>query len=105
MLAYFVAQQRRELGIRLALGAGAYGTLQLILRRVVRIVLLGLGAGAGLYLTASKYLTSILYGVNHFDAPAVTATLILVSAVCLLAAAVPCLRAIRLNPATILRED
>jgi predicted permease len=105
MLAYFVAQQRRELGIRLALGSGAYDTFRIILRRVVPIVSFGLAAGAGLYVAGGRYLESMLYGVNLFDAPSIAAALFLISAASVAAAAIPWLRTTRVSPADILREN
>jgi predicted permease len=104
ILAYFVMQQRRDFGIRLALGANGYDVLRVILNRLVPVVMIGLAAGAGLYLTGGRYLQNILYGVTVFDGPAITIALILIVSISLAAGVIPWLRAIRINPSLTLKE-
>jgi hypothetical protein len=104
ILAYFVMQQRRDFGIRLALGANGYDVLRVILNRLVPVVMIGLATGAGLYLAGGRYLQGILYDVTVFDGPAITIALILIVSVSLAASVIPWLRAIRVNPSLTLKE-
>jgi ABC-type antimicrobial peptide transport system permease subunit len=105
MLAYLVAQRRREIGIRLALGADARDTFIFVFRRIVVLLGFGLAGSIVLYMIGGKYLASILYGVNLIDLPAIGAALLLICAASFMSAVIPWLRATRTNPALILRED
>jgi ABC-type antimicrobial peptide transport system permease subunit len=101
-LAYGVAQRRREIGIRLALGSTAGEVFALVLREGATIVVVGLALGfAGLFALRTA-LTAVLFGVTPLDVTvlaSVTAALILVA---LLAMVIPARRASRVSPATAL---
>jgi ABC-type antimicrobial peptide transport system permease subunit len=104
VLAYFVAQRRREIGVRIALGAQSSNILRLVVRQGLNLVLIGLTIGIITALVLVRFLDSFLYGVSGGD-PITLATAILILA---LAAAIACLlpalRAVRVNPITALRE-
>lgn len=104
VMAYLVAERRRELGVRLALGASARDILRQVGREAASMtglgILLGLaGAAAGAW-----WLQAQLVGVAPWDPVSVTAAVLVVAAVTLLACAAPALRALHTNPATVLRE-
>ena len=105
VLAYAVGQRRREIGIRLALGARRFDVVALVMSQAGRLVLLGIVLGVALAVPASRILRSQLFEITPTDASTyagVAAGLILVS---LLASFIPARRATRIDPATALRQD
>jgi putative ABC transport system permease protein len=104
LLAYFVAQRRREIGVRIALGAQSSNILRLVVRQGLNLVMIGLTIGMITALLLVRFLESFLYGVSGGD-PITLATAVLTLA---LAAAIACFlpafRATRVNPITVLRE-
>ncbi|MEZ5319034.1 MAG: ABC transporter permease [Vicinamibacterales bacterium] len=102
--AYAVSQRRRELGVRLALGAKPAGVVRLVLGRVGWLVGAGVVLGGALSLWASGYVGSLLFGLPPRDpATFVTAALVL-GIVGAAAGWLPARRAARLDPARVLRE-
>ena len=67
ILAYFVAQRQREIGLRLALGATSSHVIRLVVSRVIPALVLGILTGIALSWWASALIRSLLYGVNPFD--------------------------------------
>ena len=105
LLSYMVVQRSAEIGLRVALGAQRADVLRLILGRGLALAVAGVGIGliASAFLT--RYLTSLLFGVQPLDAAtfaSVTAILLLVS---LIASSVPAYRAARLDPMKTLRDQ
>lgn len=102
---YAVAVRRTEIGIRLALGAVASRIMRLVLVRVAILLATGAVAGIALSLWLSRFVASLLYGIEPQD----TATFLKASAVLisvgLLAAALPASKAARTDPAAVLRES
>jgi putative ABC transport system permease protein len=105
VLHYSVLQRRREIGIRMAVGAAAGGVARLVTRDVFSMVLLGAAAGLGLGLLSVRYVESLFYQVKATDLEmlALPSLAILVGA--LLAALRPVVQAVRIDPASILRAD
>jgi putative ABC transport system permease protein len=105
VMSYTVAQRKREIGIRLALGAQRADVLQLILRQGMRFTLLGvlIGIAAGLGLT--RLMSSLLYGVTAHDPVTFAGVSVLLIFVALLACYIPGRRAIRVDPVVALRYD
>jgi len=103
--AYAVAVRRSEIGIRMALGAVAGRIVQMVLGRVATLVAIGTIAGIALSLWLSRFVASLLYGVQPHDAPTLLGALIVLASVALVAGAIPARRAARTNPATVLRES
>jgi predicted permease len=99
-----VARRRGEIGVRMALGADAGRVVRLVLGRAVVHVVLGVAAGAGLSLWASRFVESLLYGLEPGDPITIAAAAALLVAVALLAAYLPARRAARIDPAKVLRE-
>jgi len=106
VMAYAVSQRTRELGIRLALGAGARGLVALVLREGLKLVLLGLAIGALGSFGASRLIASQLYQASLSDPFLVFAIVAgALIAVALLACWLPARRATRIDPITALRAE
>ncbi|HZP48583.1 MAG TPA: ADOP family duplicated permease [Vicinamibacterales bacterium] len=102
--AYTVARQRSEIGIRLALGAQPSRVLAQVISRVAALVAVGIGAGALLGLSLSRFAASLLFGVSPRDPVAFAVAAVVLALVGLIAACVPAYRASRLDPADVLRQ-
>jgi putative ABC transport system permease protein len=105
VVAYLAAQRTRELGIRVALGARRSDVLRVVFGFGFRPVLLGTAAGAVGAIAASLALRGLLFGVSPFDPASAAAACALVLVVAALAATVPALRATRVDPAVVLRDE
>jgi ABC-type antimicrobial peptide transport system permease subunit len=105
VLAYFVAQRRREIGIRLALGAAAPDVMWTILRCIDTVLIAGIAAGLGIYAIASHWLRGLLYGVNFTDPLVLGASLVLVLIMAVAAAGIPVYRALQIDPASTLKSE
>ena len=106
VLAYVVAQRRREFGIRIALGAGAASVITLVLRQAVRLSLVGSGIGLVLAFGASRLLRLAFWRlVSNFDVTGFVGGPAIVVVACLLAAYIPSRRAAGANPVDALRAD
>jgi len=105
VISYMVARRRGEIGIRMALGAQTRDVLRLILREAGVLVAVGLAVGTLLSLAAGKAAQSMLFGLQAYDALAMSLAVALLSAVALLASYWPARRAARLDPLSTLREE
>jgi predicted permease len=103
VVSYGVSQRTRELGIRMALGAGKNDTLGLVLREVALLGLIGMAAGLPLALYATRLFASLLFGVAAWDAPTFAGAAILLAAVLVVAGFVPARRATNIEPVAALR--
>jgi putative ABC transport system permease protein len=105
IVAHAVAARRREIGIRMALGALATQVVGLVLRQGVTPMLAGLAAGIAGALVAGRYFASLLYKVSPYDFPTLAATTFALLTVGLLALWLPARRASRVNPIEALRAE
>ncbi len=96
--AYTVAQRAREIGVRMALGAGPDQLLTLMLGRGTRIVVAGTGSGLLGTLAFSRLLTSMLYEIRPTDPATYAVVIFILTSVALLANYVPARRATRVDP-------
>ena len=103
--AYSVAQRTREIGIRIALGAQRAEVLSLLLKQVLLLVLIGLGAGVAASLALTRFLASILFEVKPSDPATFAAVILLLVAVALLACWIPGRRAMRVDPIIALHQE
>jgi predicted permease len=103
VLSYSVIQRRRELGIRLALGARPLGVIGLVLSEVGVMAAVGLVTGAAGAFAAARFVTALLYDVSPSDSWAIVLPLACLVLVCALAAVLPALRAIHVDPTSALR--
>jgi putative ABC transport system permease protein len=105
VMSYSVTQRARELGLRLALGAGPNEVLRLVLRQGIRLAAVGLGIGLVAALAVSRILRSMLFGVSTTDPVTFVAIPVLLLAVTALASWVPARRATRTDPMIALRAE
>ncbi len=105
VLAYYVSQRYHEIGVRMTLGATARQVANMILARGMGLVLLGLVAGVGASIWATKFLQQQLYGVESTDPTTLLVTALGFGLVALLACLVPAWRATRVDPVTTLQAE
>ncbi len=105
VLATNVARRRREIGVRMALGATAAGIAGFIVRRGMRMIAIGLLAGAVLSFMTNRVLQTMLFGVDANDPVSLIAVASLLAIAGLVAAAVPAVRAASTDPATVMRAE
>jgi hypothetical protein len=104
-LAFRVNQRRREIGIRMALGASRESTALLILRDTARMAAVGLVLGLLLSVGATRLETSVLFGVRPLDALSLLGAIGVLSIAISLAAWLPARRAASVNPMQALRTE
>jgi len=105
VMAYSVSQRTREIGIRMALGAGHGSVLKLVVRQGMTMVLGGLLAGIAGALLMAKLLANFLYGIKPTDPATFIGSFVILSAVALLACWIPAVRAARVDPVVALRSE
>lgn len=105
VMTYVVAQRAREMGIRLALGAAPAGLMRMFVRQ--GLVLAAIGAALGL-LTAvglTRWMSSLLFGVERLDPPTYAAVLVVLAMAAALASYVPARRAAAVDPVATLTAE
>jgi putative ABC transport system permease protein len=105
LLAHVVGQRTREIGIRKALGAQNFDVLGLVLRDGMLLALVGIALGVATSVAVGPVLAAYLYGVGTADPLTITATVIVISAVALLASYMPARRATKVDPMVALRHE
>ena len=103
VIAYVVAQRRREVGIRMALGAGGGEVQRLFLQHGGVIAGAGLIIGAVAAAALMKLIGSLLFGVSPFDPITYGASIVTLGAIALLATWLPTRQATRVDPSIALR--
>jgi ABC-type antimicrobial peptide transport system permease subunit len=104
VMAYAVAQSSRELGLRMALGAGAANLVRLIISRGLRLTMEGLILGTVAAFALTRLLGKLLYNVNPRDPWIFAAALAVMTMTAVSACLLPAWRAARTNPARVLRD-
>lgn len=105
LMAYSVSRRTHEIGIRVALGAGRGDVVGLIVRKALKITLLGVAIGLPLAFGAGQALVASLYGVVSMDPMTFVAFALGLTAVSVLAGYVPARRALKVDPAQALRVE
>ncbi|MGA2131431.1 MAG: ADOP family duplicated permease [Bryobacteraceae bacterium] len=105
VLDYSVVERRREIGIRIAIGAQAGDVARRVTAEAFAMVLIGALAGIALGTTAASYIETLLYGVKPGDVSAITLPALTILTAALLAAVPAVIRAVRIDPAAMLREE
>jgi putative ABC transport system permease protein len=105
VLAYFVSQRSRELGIRLALGARPSALFRLVIGQGLRPVAVGAVAGVLGALAVTDAMQSLLFGVEAIDVPTYGVAVALIGLIAIAACTLPALRAMRVDPLVALREE
>jgi putative ABC transport system permease protein len=101
---YAVSRRRTEIGIRMALGAAPGGVIRMVLRRVALLVGAGVLLGAGVSVWASRFVSTLLYGLQPRDPATLVLAALVLSLIGALAGWIPARRAARIDPARVLRE-
>jgi putative ABC transport system permease protein len=105
VLAYFVAQHRNEIGVRLALGATPARILLLVLRKGMALTLIGVVIGLAASFALTRLMTSLLFGVKPADPLTFAAVPLLLAFVAFLACWIPARRAAKVDPMVALRYE
>jgi predicted permease len=105
VLSYLVTERRREIGIRVALGASGVGIMRLVLRQGLTITAAGIGLGILGALALARVVQTLLYGVSSTDPATYAGVGAVIFAVALLACLVPAQRAMRVDPLEAIRND
>jgi predicted permease len=105
VMAYSVSQRTREMGIRIALGAGIFQVIKLVLCDGLKLVVIGLAVGAFASIGAGYLIASQLYGITQGDPVVFISVALALIAVALLACWLPARRATQVNPMVALRAE
>jgi len=105
VISYSVARRRREIGVRLALGAAARQILGSVLREGLALTGIGLGCGLVAAAISTSAAASLLFGVDPMDAATYVGVAVVLGLTALLASVLPALRAARTNPTDVLRAE
>jgi macrolide transport system ATP-binding/permease protein len=104
VMSYIVSQSTRELGLRMALGAGTSNVMRLVLSRGLLLTTTGIVIGVALALLLTRLLGNILYQVSPRDPLAFGSALVVITIASLAACLLPAWRATRVDPARVLRD-
>jgi putative ABC transport system permease protein len=105
VISYTVSQRRREIGIRLALGAQRENVLGMVLGSGARMALIGVAIGVVVALALTRWMSSLLFGVSAHDPLTFAMVALLLFAVALAACWIPARRATRVDPMVALRYE
>jgi len=103
--AQFVSQRRREIGLRIALGASPSDVLTQVVRQGITVVAVGVGVGLASAFALARLMASLVFGISPRDPLTFATVPLLLALIAALAAFVPARRAVRLDPMRALRED
>ena len=104
-LTYFVSLRRREVGLRLALGAGRSRIVGQFVGQGFLVSLLGCAAGLALALAFTRVLAGMLFGVSAWDPATLSGVIAIMMTVAALASLLPAVRAARVEPMEVLRDE
>ncbi|HVR97762.1 MAG TPA: ABC transporter permease [Thermoanaerobaculia bacterium] len=105
VVSYSVAQRLREIGIRMALGAGKRDILRQVVGKGMVVVLVGVAVGLAIAFGLTRLLSSLLYEISVIDPATFVSVALLLTLVALLATLVPARRAAAMEPVRALREE
>ena len=105
VMAFIVARRRKELGIRLALGAEPSGVLWIVMKEVLILLTIGLAVGIPSAIALGRYVSSQLYGIQPNDPWIAVSTVALLAVVSTAAGLIPARKASRIDPILALRYE
>src|SRR4030095_6474212 len=97
-MAFVVARRRKELGVRLALGAAPASLIMLVMREVLLLLAIGLAVGIPSAMALGRYVSAQVYGINGSDPAIAGWTVVLLTVVSATAGLIPARRASRIDP-------
>jgi predicted permease len=105
VISYIVARRRKEIGIRMAVGAQRGQVIGIVMREAGRMVAIGVAAGTALALFAARGAGSLLFGVKPYDPSTLVAAAALLATIAALASFVPARGATKVDPMVTLRHE
>jgi putative ABC transport system permease protein len=105
VVAYSVEQRTHEIGIRMAVGAKSRDILGMVLSQTIKVTLTGLGFGLAGALAMSRSMAKAMFGATSLDPATLMIFTLLLACVAVLASYIPAVRAARVNPMVILRNE
>jgi putative ABC transport system permease protein len=105
VMGYYVQQQLKDISIRMALGGRRSDVARLVIGQGMTVVAIGVVAGIAITLGATRLMASLLFGVGAADPVTFAGVVLLLGTTALLACALPAWRAMRVQPAAVLRND
>jgi putative ABC transport system permease protein len=105
VMGYYVQQHLKEISIRIALGGSRGDVARLVIGQGMMVVVAGVVAGTALAFAATRLMATLLFGIGAADPLTFTAVAALMLTVALMACAVPAWRAMRVQPAAVLRNE
>jgi predicted permease len=105
VIAYSVSQRKREIGVRMALGAERATVYRLILGEASRLIVVGVALGIGASVGAAMLMRKLLFGVQAWDVTTLVAVAFVLAASAMLASYIPARRAASVSPAESLRAE
>jgi putative ABC transport system permease protein len=105
VMAYSVDQRTREIGIRIALGAGGWDVLKTIVRQALMVIAAGVAVGLAGSMALTRFISSEIWQVKSTDPATFAGVTLLLAAIAILACLIPTRRAMRIDPTTALRYE
>jgi predicted permease len=105
VLAYYVSRRVHEIGVRVALGAGAAQLVRLVLRRGITLVATGIAVGLAGAFALTRLIQQMLFGVEPTDATTFVGVIVLFAMIALIACLIPAWRAVRVDPVAALQAE
>ncbi len=105
VLSYMVTERRREIGIRVALGAARSHVLTQIMKQGLQVTAMGVAIGLGGALVVNRLIASLLFGVQPTDIVTIAFVIATITAIAVLASWLPAWRASRVDPNVVLRDE
>jgi len=105
IMAYAVSRRRREIGIRMALGAAPAQVVRVVLTRTAKLLAVGIAIGFAMAFAGGKFFSQILYGISAHDPLTYLCAIAFMTVVAFVACWVPARQAIHIDPLTALRAD
>ena len=105
VLSYMVSERRREIGIRMALGAARGTVLVNVMRQGLTLTGIGVAAGIAGAFALTRLMTSLLFGVQPTDPFTLTGVVVSIAVIATIACLVPAHRATRVDPVVVLRDE